>query len=72
MLVLYNPTSQRIAVHFPNGCWFSFIIRDLSGNVVHNQTMSDCDPTINGLENVTNVMTVDAGGGRWTGMQWNQ
>jgi len=72
MLVLYNPTSQRIAVHFPNGCWFSFIVRDLSGNVVHNQTMSDCDPTINGLENVTNVMTVDAGGGRWIGMQWNQ
>jgi hypothetical protein len=72
MLVLYNPTSQRVAVHFPNGCWFSFIIRDLSGNVVHNQTMSDCDPTINGLENVTNVMTVDAGGGRWIGIPWNQ
>src|SRR5438034_7619446 len=72
MLVLYNPTSQRIAVHFPNGCWFSFIIRDQSGNVVHNETMSGCDPTINGLENVTNVMTVDAGGGRWIGMRWNQ
>src|SRR5438876_10981665 len=39
MLVLYNPTSQRIAVHFPNGCWFSFIIRSLSGDVVHNETM---------------------------------
>jgi len=72
LLILYNPTSQRIAVHFSGGCWFSFIVRDSSGMLVYNQTMPACDPTINGLENVTDVMTVDAGGGRWFGMSWDQ
>ena len=71
-LILYNPTPQRIAVHFSGGCWFSFVVRDMLGSLIHNETWSDCDPDINGYENITNVMTVDSGGGRWFPMSWNQ
>ena len=71
-LILYNPTSQRIAVHFSGGCWFNFIVRDMVGAVIHNETWPACDPNINGYENITNVMTVDSGGGRWFPMFWNQ
>ncbi|TMI21658.1 hypothetical protein E6H31_05205 [Candidatus Bathyarchaeota archaeon] len=71
-LILYNPTPQRIAVHFSGECWFSFVVRDMLGSLIHNETWSDCDPDINGYENTTNVMTVDPSGGRWTPLSWNQ
>jgi len=71
-LVLYNPTAQRMAVHFSGGCWFSFVVRDMLGTVIHNETWPACDPDINGYENTTNVMLVDPGGGRWFPMTWNQ
>jgi len=71
-LILYNPTPQRIAVHFSGGCWFSFVVRDMLGSLIHNETWSDCGPDINGYENTTNVMTLDPGGGRWTPLSWNQ
>jgi len=71
-LILYNPTPQRIAVHFSGGCWFNFVVRDMLGSLIHNETWPACDPDINGYENSTNVMTVDSGGGRWFPMHWNQ
>ena len=71
-LILYNPTSQPIAVHFSGGCWFNFVVRDMLGTLIHNETWPACDPNINGYENTTNVMTVDPGGGRWIPMSWNQ
>jgi len=71
-LILYNPTPQRLAVHFSGGCWYNFIVRDMVGAVIHNETWPACDPNINGYENTTNVMTVDSGGGRWFSMSWNQ
>jgi len=71
-LILYNPTPQRITVHFSGRCWFSFVVRDMLGSLIHNETWSDCGPDINGYENTTNVMTVDPGGGRWTPLSWNQ
>src|SRR5437879_12013601 len=71
-LILYNPTPQRIAVHFSGECWFSFVVRDMLGSLIHNETWSDCDSDSNGYENTTNVMTVDPGGGRWTPLSWNQ
>lgn len=71
-LILYNPTPQRIAVHFSRGCWFNFVVRDMLGTLIHNETWPACDPDINGFENSTNVMTVDSGGGRWYSLHWNQ
>jgi len=71
-LILYNPTPQRIAVHFSGRCWFSFVVRDMLGSLIHNETLSDCGPDINGYGNTTNVMTVDPGGGRWIPLSWNQ
>src|SRR5438552_17345819 len=71
-LILYNPTPQRIAVHFSGGCWFSFVVRHMLGSLIHHETWSDCDPDINGYENTTNVMTVDPGGARRTPLPWNQ
>ena len=72
-LILYNPSSERVAVHFSNGCPYDFVIRDMLGTLIHNETWHDCDPDIlTGSENTSNVMTVDPGGGRWFSMSWDQ
>ncbi len=71
-MILYNPTSGPIVAHFRSGCWYSFSVLSLSGEVEHNETWPTCDPDINGYENTTNVMTLEPGGGRWTGFSWNQ